>query len=147
MNNVNKYSADKLSDAIDDAIDVSFNQMVDTVRTQCYRTQTVTSELDCESLEFLEDMPMDYLNNGRDIRDSIKNQMKRIIISELTDSDWVGDDINKKSSEIEDRLHKNSDEYQSQFETETERLEREDEEEYDISPNGKSKPSDSFGWK
>ena len=43
----------------------------------------------------------------------------------------------------ENRLHKNSDEYQSQFETETERLERE-EEEYDISPSGKYLPSDSF---
>lgn len=158
MNNVNKYSADKLSDAIDDAIDVSFNQMVDTVRTQCYRTQTVTSEVDCESLEFLEDMPMDYLNNGRDIRDSIKSQMKRIIISELTDSDWVGD-IQKNlidmitplirdthnEQDVEDLQHMNLEELQDIYKELSVDIVDTNEED-DISPSGKSKPSDSFGW-
>jgi|TARA_R100001460_G_scaffold85529_3_gene126811 hypothetical protein len=147
--NIDKYKVTNLSNAIDNAIDVSFSQMIDTVRTQCYMSQKQDSWEDCDELEFLEDIPM-LFTDGRDIKESIKNQMKRVVISALTDSDWVGKNdamYQHLPSDIEDRLHKNSDEYQSQFETETERLEREDEEEYDISPNGKSKPSDSFGWK
>ena len=147
--NIDKYKVNNLSNAIDNAIDVSFAQMIDTVRTQCYMSQKQDSWEDCTELEFLEDIPM-LFTDGRDIKESIKNQMKRVVISALTDSDWVGKNdamYQHLPSDNEDRLHKNSDKYQSQFETETERLEREDEEEYDISPNGKSKPSDSFGWK
>jgi hypothetical protein len=146
--NIDKYTVDKLSDAVDKAVDVSFAQMIDTVRTQCYMSQTQDSWEDCTELEFLEDIPM-LFTDGRKIKESIQNQMKRVVISALTEADWVGKNdamYQHLPSDIEDRLHKNSDEYQSQFETETERLEREDEEEYDISPSGKSKPSDSFGW-
>ena len=48
MKTINKYSVTELSNAIDDAVNVSFGQVM------------------------------------------IQNQMKRIVISTLTDSDWVG---------------------------------------------------------
>jgi hypothetical protein len=139
MKTINKYSVTELSNAIDDAVNVSFGQMIDTIRNQCYMSQTETSWEDCDELEFLEDIPFKF-TDGKDMKVMIQNQMKRIVISTLTDSDWVGKNdamykplidmytkkLQTESSEIEDRLHKNSDEYQSQFETETERLERED---------------------
>jgi len=87
--NIDKYKVTELSDAIDKAIDVSFSQMIDTVRTQCYMSQTQDNWEDCDDLEFLEDIPM-LFTDGRDIKESIKNQMKRVVISTLTDSDWVG---------------------------------------------------------
>lgn len=230
MNNIDKYKATNLCNAIEDAVDVSFSQMIETIKTQCYMSQTETNWEDCDELTHLEDLPI-KLSNGDDVKLALKNRFKRLIISSLTDSDWVtledteadslwisDDEIAKrnpnkfrkptssldlanslsknkgdsrwnmcdksiknvtilaletlleqvrdardfeqigrvknvldiaKSTECDDnenREHKNSDKYQSQFETETERLEREDEEENDISPNGSSKPSDSFGW-
>jgi len=42
---------------------------------------------------------------------------------------FINDAFNKCVDDIENRLEKNTDEYQSQFETETERLEREEREE------------------
>jgi len=139
MNNKDKYTVSNLSDAVDKAVDVSFAQMIDTVRTQCYMSQTQDSWDDCTELEFLEDIPM-LFTDGRKIKESIQNQMKRVVISALTDSDWVGKNdamYPHLPSDIEDRLHKNSDEYQSQFETETERLEREeDTPQIDGIPNG-----------
>ena len=167
MNTIDKYSITKLSNAIDDAVDVSFRQMVDTVRTQCYMSQTETSWEDCDELEFLGEHP-----KMSTIKNAMTNDMKRVVLSALTDSDFETDtefiketlidlitplirdthneqDVedlqhmnleelqnihNELSVDIvddnENRLHKNSDEYQSQFETETERLEREEEEEW-----------------
>lgn len=87
--NIDKYTVTNLTNAIDNAIDVSFSQMIDTVRTQCYMSQKQDSWEDCKELEFLEDIPM-LFTDGRDIKESIKNQMKRVVISALTDSDWVG---------------------------------------------------------
>ena len=89
INNIDKYSVTKLSDAIDGAVDVAFSQMIDTIRNQCYMSQTETSWEDCDELEFLEDIPM-LFTDGRKIKESIANQMKRVVISSLTDSDWVG---------------------------------------------------------
>tara|TARA_E500000305_G_C4022081_1_gene239499 strand:- start:2444 stop:3019 length:576 start_codon:yes stop_codon:yes gene_type:complete len=89
MNNKDKYTVSNLSDAVDKAVDVSFAQMIDTVRTQCYMSQTQDSWDDCTELEFLEDIPM-LFTDGRKIKESIQNQMKRVVISALTDSDWVG---------------------------------------------------------
>ena len=90
--NIDKYKVNNLSNAIDNAIDVSFAQMIDTVRTQCYMSQKQDSWEDCTELQFLEDIPM-LFTDGRDIKESIKNQMKRVVISALTDSDWVGNNI------------------------------------------------------
>ena len=89
MNTINKYSVTELSNAIDDAVDVSFGQMIDTIKNQCYMSQTETSWEDCDELEFLEDIPFKF-TDGRDMKAMIQNQMKRIVISTLTDSDWVG---------------------------------------------------------
>lgn len=93
MNNKDKYTVSKLADAIDDAMNVSFNQMVDTVKTQCYMSQTETNWEDCEELEYLRE----HRKMGNAFN-TITNEMKRVVISALTDSDWVGDD-DKKSSE------------------------------------------------
>ena len=89
INNIDKYSVTKLSDAIDGAVDVAFSQMIDTIRNQCYMSQTETSWEDCDELEFLEDIPFKF-TDGKDMKVMIQNQMKRIVISTLTDSDWVG---------------------------------------------------------
>ena len=89
MNTIDKYSVTELSNAIDDAVNVSFGQMIDTIRNQCYMSQSETSWEDCNELEFLEDIPFKF-TDGRDMKAMIQNQMKRIVISTLTDSDWVG---------------------------------------------------------
>ena len=89
MKTINKYSVTELSNAIDDAVNVSFGQMIDTIRNQCYMSQTETSWEDCDELEFLEDIPFKF-TDGKDMKVMIQNQMKRIVISTLTDSDWVG---------------------------------------------------------
>ena len=89
MNSINKYSVTELNNAIDDAVNVSFGQMIDTIRNQCYMSQTETSWEDCDELEFLEDIPFKF-TDGKDMKVMIQNQMKRIVISTLTDSDWVG---------------------------------------------------------
>ena len=85
MKTIDKYSVTKLSNAIDDAVDVSFRQMVDTVRTQCYMSQTETSWEDCDELEFLGEHP-----KMSTIKNAMTNDMKRVVLSALTDSDWVG---------------------------------------------------------
>ena len=87
MNNKDKYTVSKLTDAIDDAMNVSFNQMVDTVRTQCYMSQTEINWEECEELDNLGE----HRKMGN-VKDKITNEMKRVVISALTDSDWVSDD-------------------------------------------------------
>jgi len=86
MKNIDKYSVTKLSNAIDDAVDVSFRQMVDTVRTQCYMSQTETSWEDCDELEFLGEHP-----KMSTIKNAMTNDMKRVVLSALTDSDFETD--------------------------------------------------------
>ena len=86
MNTIDKYSITELSNAIDDAVDVSFRQMVDTVRTQCYMSQTETSWEDCDELEFLGEHP-----KMSTIKNAMTNDMKRVVLSALTDSDFETD--------------------------------------------------------
>ena len=83
MKTINKYSVTELSNAIDDAVNVSFGQMIDTIRNQCYMSQTETSWEDCDELEFLEDIPFKF-TDGKD--------MKRVVLSALTFSDWISED-------------------------------------------------------
>ena len=87
MNTIDKYSIDKLSNAIDDAVDVSFRQMIDTIKNQCYMSQTETSWEDCDELEFLEEHP-----KMSTIKDKVTNEMKRVVLSALTFSDWISED-------------------------------------------------------
>mgnify|MGYP003648673212 FL=1 len=87
MNTIDKYSINKLSNAIDDAIDVSFRQMIDTIKNQCYMSQTETTWEDCDELEFLGEHP-----KMSTIKNAMTNDMKRVVLSALTFSDWISED-------------------------------------------------------
>tara|TARA_R110002073_G_scaffold3304_3_gene22227 strand:+ start:361 stop:810 length:450 start_codon:yes stop_codon:yes gene_type:complete len=87
MNTIDKYSITKLSNAIDDAVDVSFRQMIDTIKNQCYMSQTETSWEDCDELEFLEEHP-----KMSTVKNAMTNDMKRVVLSALTFSDWISED-------------------------------------------------------
>ena len=87
MNTIDKYSVNKLSNAIDDAIDVSFRQMIDTIKNQCYMSQTETTWEDCDELEFLGEHP-----KMSTIKNAMTNDMKRVVLSALTFSDWISED-------------------------------------------------------
>ena len=87
MNTTDKYSITKLSNAIDDAVDVSFRQMIDTIKNQCYMSQTETSWEDCDELEFLEEHP-----KMSTVKNAMTNDMKRVVLSALTFSDWISED-------------------------------------------------------
>ena len=131
MNNIDKYKVSKLCNAIEDGIDVGLKQMVETIKTQCYMSQTETDWENCDELEHLDDAW-----NSFDITLALKSRFKKVIISSLTDSDWISDD--EKAKRNPNKFRK------SQFETEIdmvgdgredwdlENIKREDEEDLNV---------------